>query len=71
MPTEKILEFLDHHLQPLMKQGKSYKKDTGDFLEKLKAIEEIPKRAIIVVVDVVGLYPSIPHDWGLEVLQKQ
>ena len=26
-----------------MKQGKSYIKDTGDFLEKLRAIGEIPK----------------------------
>ena len=31
MPTEKLSEFLDHHLKPLMKQGESYIKDTGDF----------------------------------------
>ena len=46
-------------------------KDTGDFLEKLKAVEEIPKGAILVTVGVVGLYPSIPDDGGLELLQKQ
>ena len=68
MPTEKILEFLDHHLQPRMKQGESYIKDTGDFLEKWKRVGEIPKGAILVTADVVGLYPSIPHDGGLEVL---
>ena len=33
-PTEKVSEFLDHHLQPVMKSGKSYVKDTGDFIEK-------------------------------------
>ena len=71
MPAEKISEFLDRHLQPLMKQGESYIKDTGDFLEKLKRVEEIPKRAIPVTADVVGLYPSIPHDRGLEALKKQ
>ena len=64
MPTEKILEFLDHHLQPLMKQGESCIKDTRNFLEKLKRVEEIPKGAIFVTADVVGLYPSIPHDGG-------
>ena len=37
-PTEKVSEFLDHQLQPIMKQGNSYIKDTGDFLEKLRAI---------------------------------
>ena len=31
-PTEKVSEFLDDHLQPVMKSGKSYVKDTGDFL---------------------------------------
>ena len=71
MPTEKISEFLDHHLQPLMKQGESYIKDTGDFLEKLKRVGEIPKGTIVVTADVVGLYSSIPHDGGLEVLRKQ
>ena len=44
-PTEKVSEFLDHQLQPIMKQGNSYVKDTGDFLEKLRAIGEIPKGA--------------------------
>ena len=70
-PTEKISEFLDHQLQPIMKQGNSYIKDTGDFLEILRAIGEIPKAAILVTADVVGLYPSIPHDEGLKVLRNQ
>ena len=52
-----------------MKQGESYVKDTGDFLDKLKTVGEIPK--ILVTADMVGLYPSIPHDGGLEVLRKQ
>ena len=54
-----------------MKQGNSYIKDTGSFLEKLRAIGEIPKGAILVTADVVGLYPSIPHDECLKVLRKQ
>ena len=54
-----------------MKHGNSYIQDTGDFLEKLRAIGEIPKGAILVTVDVVGLYPSIPHDEGLRVLRNQ
>ena len=65
---KKNSEFLDHHLQTLMKQGESYVNDTGDFLEKLKRVEKIPKGAILVTADVVGLYLSIPHDEGLEVL---
>ena len=39
-PTEKVLEFSDHHLQPVMKEGKSFVKDTANFLDKLKDLEE-------------------------------
>ena len=69
-PTEKVSEFLDH-MQPVMKEGKSFIKDTADFLDRLKYLGEIPKGVIIVTADVVGLYPSIPHTEGLEVLCKQ
>ena len=69
--TEKVLEFLDHHLQPVMKEGKSYIKDRADFLDKLKDLGEITERAILVTADVVGLYPNIPHTKGLKVLGKR
>ena len=69
-PTEKVSEFLEHHLQPIMKQGESYIRDTGDFLAKLKAAGEVPKGAILVAADVVGLYPSIPHSEGLNILKN-
>ena len=54
-----------------MKEGKSYIKDTADFLDKLKDLGQVPEGAILVTADVVGLYPSIPHTEGLEVLCKQ
>ena len=51
-PREKVSEFLDH-MQPVMKEGKSYIKDTADFLDKLKNLGEIPEGAIIETADVV------------------
>ena len=54
-----------------MKLGVSYIKDTNDFLFKLKNLGKIPENAFLVTAVVVGLYPSIPHDEGLEVLRKQ
>ena len=54
-----------------MKKGNSYLKETSDFLEKLRAIGKIPNGVILVTADVVGLYPRIPHDEGLKVLQNQ
>ena len=44
---------------------------TCDFLKKLKNIGKMPERAILVTADLVGLYPSIPHEAGLEPLRKR
>ena len=46
-------EFLDHHLQPVMKGGKSYIKATNHFTEKLKKLGKVPPNAILVTADVV------------------
>ena len=54
-----------------MKVGKSYFKDIGDFLENFKNLGNIPSTAILVTVGVVGLYPSIPHNTGLQALYEK
>ena len=69
-PTEKASEFLDYHLKPIMQRGKSYIKDSGDFINKIKSLQNFPEGAILVTVDVIGLYPSIPHKSGLKALRK-
>ena len=53
-PTEKVSEFLDHHLKPVMQGGKSYIKDSGHFLEKIKTLRCIPDNALLVTADVVS-----------------
>ena len=67
--TENISAFLDFHLQPLAKKVKSVIKDTNDFLLKLKNLPTLPENAILCTVDVVGLYPNIPNDEGLQALR--
>ena len=54
-----------------MKSGVFYIENTNDFLFTLKNHDKIPENAFLVTADVVGLYPSISHDEGLEVLRKQ
>ena len=56
---------------PTEKEGKSYIKDIADFIDKLKGLREIPEETILVIAYVVGLYPSIPHAEGLELLKNQ
>ena len=68
--TENISAYLDYHLQPLAKEVNSYIKDTNDFLKKLRDLPDLPSDAILCTVDVVGLYPNIPHADGLEALRK-
>ena len=68
--TENISSFLDHHLQPLVQRVKSYIKDTNHFLNKIKKIGKLPEGAILCTMDVVGLYPNIPHGEGLASLYK-
>ena len=74
-PTERASEFLDHHLKPVIQNGKSYIRDSSDFISKIKDLNNISQGALLVTADVVGLYPSIPHDLGLkslkEVLEKR
>ena len=69
-PTEKCSEFLDYHLKPLAQKGQSYIKDSGDFIKKTRNLVSIPENAILVTADVVGLYPSIPHEAGLKALRE-
>ena len=68
--TENISAFLDFHFQPLAKEVKSYIKDTNDFLRKLSDLPPFKKDVLLCTVDVVGLYPNIPHKDGIEALKS-
>ena len=48
---------------------KSYIKDTNHFLSKLKNLGKLPQGAILCTIDVVGLYPNIPHSEVLNSLR--
>ena len=52
-----------------MQKGKSYIKDSGDFINKIKELQSIPDGAILVTSDVVALYPNIPYEAGLKALK--
>ena len=48
-----------------MQSSWSYIENSSDFLRKIKQIVNLPENSILVTADVVGLYPSIPHELGL------
>ena len=68
--TENISAFLEYHLKPLSQKVKSFIKDTNDFLKKVNELRDLPDEYILCTIDVVGLYPNIPHKEGLEAIRK-
>ena len=69
--TENTSSFLDHHLPPLPQAVKSYINDAKKFLKKLLYLPKLPNSIILCNMNVVGLYPNIPHDEGLSTLRKR
>ena len=69
--AENISSFLDYDLQPLAQTIKSYIKDTNKFPKKLRSFPKLPDGIILCMMDVVGLYPNIPHEEGLFALTKR
>ena len=66
-PTERISEFVDSYLNPLVSHIPSYIQDTADFLRKLEGIkhQNIFCLPFLVTLDVSSLYTNIPHGEGI------
>ena len=63
-PTERISKFIDHFLQPNVKNIRSYIKDTTDFLYMLNKVGTLPPNCTLVTLDVSSLYTNIPNTEG-------
>ena len=68
--TENLSAFVEHHLKPLAQKVKSYVKDTNYFLRKIANLPPLPEDLFFCTIDVVGLYPNIPHDEGLKAVRN-
>ena len=66
-PTQRLSEFLDVILQPIVTTLKTYIKDDWDFLSKLP--REFDSPCSLYSYDVTSLYTSIPHDLGIQALK--
>ena len=61
---------MNPHLKHVMEKGWSYIKNSGDFIKQINSLVSIPENAILVTADLVGLYPSTPHEVGLRALRE-
>ena len=69
-PTERIFEYLDYVLQPIVQKLSSYVKDSTHALNILSDLNSKPSfnPHLFFTLDVVSLYTSIPHSDGLKAL---
>ena len=68
--TEIISSFLDLHLKFIIPAIPDILEDTRDFLYRIEQLQSIIEATLPVSLDVVGLYPHIPHDESLQVMKK-
>ena len=66
--TERISEFLDRHTQPLV--AEIILSVIEDTRKKLQSLGYVPSTSILCTLDIVGLYPHIPHEGGLDSLSR-
>ena len=67
--TENISAFLVYRLKTIVPTVLHILEDSQNFLSRLNELCEIPENAYLVLFDVVGLYPPVPHEEGLVILK--
>ena len=65
-----ISRFVDHYPQPLVKEIRSYIKDTNDFVNKIN-IFKVPENSFLVSMDVKALYTNIPNNEGIAAVRRK
>ena len=63
--TENVAAFLDHYLQPIVKELPAYLKDSTQFIREITKLK-CNKNDMLVTVDVKSLYTCIPNEEGLK-----
>ena len=72
-PIERLSEFVDSFLNPLMRKLPSYLKDSRDLIKIINQVNTngpLAPNIGLFTIDVVGMYPSIPEHLGLSSARK-
>ena len=70
-PTERISEFVDHHIKKYVPLLPSYIRDTQHFIKRVKQAGPLPEGALLVTWDVCSLYTNIPNFEGINSVVEQ
>ena len=63
-PSERISQFVDHYIQPLVQKLLSYLRNSIHLINILKGLR-LPNNAILASLDVTSLYTNIPNTEGI------
>ena len=70
---QNIAIYVENHLKDIGKSHESYIEDTPDVLRHIEEInsgEKLPENALLVVIDVIGLYDNIPPCEGVKSVEE-
>ncbi len=57
-PCEKIGEFIDFFLVPLVQKQNTYLRDTKDVIRKIEQLK-LPKNSLLVTIDCIGMFTNV------------
>ena len=68
-PTEKISQFVDHFMGPLVPLSRSYIRDSTHMINILNNFKIIPDM-LVCTLDITSLYTSIPHNEDVQAIKE-
>ena len=68
-PSERISQFVDHFIQPLVTKIPSYLRDSSHLMNILRNLR-IPNDAILCTLDITSFYTNIPNNEGIIAVNK-
>ena len=67
--TEKISQFVDHFIGPLVPMSESYIRDSTHMINILNKLNMLPDM-ILCTLDIISLYTNIPHNEGIQSIKE-
>ena len=69
-PTNQLSAYINLLLKPIVDSCTQILKNSTQFINEIENIDSVPENSILVTVDIVSLYPSIPIEDSINVISK-
>ena len=65
-----ISKYIGYHLQPIVKQMPSHKKDINHFINKINVVKSVLQNNYLVAVDLRSICTNIPKAEGISTVKR-